>query len=367
MKIPYLNLLPMHREIADDSKVSFEKVFNHNVFILGEEHDLFEREFADYCGTNHAVGCANGLDALYLILRAMEIGKGDEVIVPSNTFIATALAVSNVGAVPVFVEPASNSFNIDPMRIEEKITARTKAIMAVHLYGRPADMDTIMGIADKHELKVIEDAAQAHGAMYKNRKTGSLGDVAAFSFYPTKNLGAMGDAGIVTTSDAKLAERIIMLRNYGSKEKYVHELQGTNSRLDELQASLLRVKLKHIDRWNEVRKIIARRYVDEINNPLISLPMPSDETFDCVWHIFAVMCKYRDRLKEYLDEKGIGTMCHYPIPIHLQKAYTQLGIPRGALPQAEEISACELSIPLYYGMSDDDVGYVIDVINGFRG
>ena len=367
MKIPYLDLQPMHREVRAELDEAFSSVVQKSQFIQGEEVASFEREFADFCGTEHAVGCGNGLDALYLILRAMEIGKGDEVIVPSNTFIATALAVTYAGAKPVFAEPAGNSFNIDPKGIEALITDKTKAIIPVHLYGRPAEMDEINAIAKKRGVRVIEDAAQAHGAAYKGRRAGSLGDAAGFSFYPGKNLGALGDAGAVTTNDADLAKRIRMLGNYGSEKKYVHELQGQNSRLDELQAAMLRIKLRNLDRWNAERETIARRYLDEIKNPLITLPPPCDGTYRTVWHIFAVLCNRRDKLQDHLSSRDIDTIIHYPTPMHLQKAYEDLGIPKGALPKAEEIAESELSIPLYYGMTDDAVGRVVDALNEFSG
>ena len=365
MNVNFVDLRPMHDELADELSGAFKNVVQKSTFILGEECTLFEQEFADYCGVDHTIGFGNGLDALYWLLRAMGIGVGDEVIVPSNTFIATAFAVTHVGATPVFVESVGNSFNIDPARIEEKITANTKAVMAVHLYGRPADMDEIMTIARKYNLKVIEDAAQAQGAEYKGRKVGSLGDAAAFSFFPAKNLGALGDAGAVTTNDSELAEKVAMIRNNGSKHKYIHEIQGGNSRLDELQSALLRIKLKHLDRWNDQRKTVARRYLDEIKNPLITLPVPNDENFKSVWHIFAVMCNERDKLQKYLVKNDIITLCHYPIPMHLQGAYASLNIPKGSLPKAEEISACQPSLPLYYGISSDKVGYVINKINEF--
>lgn len=365
MKIPYLDLHPMHDEVYNELRETFDRVLQQSMFIQGEELQLFEQEFAEYCGTKFAVGCGNGLDALYLILKAMGIGKGDEVIVPSNTFIATALSVTYTGADPIFVEPAGNSFNIDPDRIEEKITSRTKAIIPVHLYGRPANMDPIVETASKYNLKVIEDAAQAHGATYKGHRAGSIGDAAGFSFYPGKNLGALGDAGMVTTNDPELAEKLRMLTNYGSKVKYVHEIQGNNSRLDELQAAMLRIKLRRLERWNAERMMIAQRYLDEINNPLITLPMRNDDDYISVWHIFAVMCEQRDKLRDYLNEKGIGTNCHYPIPMHLQGAYKGLGMPNGTLPKAEQISEQELSIPLYYGMADEVVGYAIEAINCF--
>lgn len=365
MNIPYLNLVPTHNEIADELNATFQKVLSNNLFISGKECELFEQEFANYCGTKYAVGLGNGLDALFYILRAMDIGAGDEVIIPSHTFIATALAVTYAGATPVLVETQSDSFNIDPREIEAKITSKTKAIMPVHLYGRAAAMDEIMEIAGRHGIKVIEDAAQAQGAYYKGRKAGTLGDVAAFSFYPTKNLGALGDAGMITTNDHDLAEKIAMLRNYGSKKKYVHELKGGNSRLDELQSALLRVKLHHLDRWNEERELIASRYLSEINNPKVTLPLPSDDIYKCVWHVFAVMCEERDKLDEYLNKNGIGTNCHYPTAMHLQGAYLDLGIPKGALPIAEKAASCGLSLPLYYGLTQDNVQYIIDAVNAF--
>ncbi len=365
MNIPYCSFETMHNELNAEMHDKFDQVYSNNYFIMGKELEAFEKEFADYCGVKYAVGCGNGLDALMLILRALEIGEGDEVIVPSNTYIATALAVSYVGATPVFVEPDDNTFTIDPLKIEEKITSKTKAIMAVHLYGRVCDMDTINTIADKYNLKVVEDSAQAHGAEYKGKRTGGLGIASGFSFYPGKNLGALGDGGAVTTNDEQLAERVRILRNYGSKVKYYNEYQGVNSRLDEMQAGFLRVKLPHLDKWNKERNRIADIFLQNINNPLIKLPLSSDEEYYTVWHIFPVICKQRDKLAEYLKENGIGTLCHYPVPMHLQNAYKELGISKGELPIAEMISEQELSIPLYYGMTDHEINYIIEVINKF--
>lgn len=367
MNIPYSSFAPAHNEISEQMHEKFSEVFGRNYFIMGRELEAFEQEFADYCGAKHAIGVGNGLDALYLVLRALEIGKGDEVIVPSNTYIATALAVSYAGATPVFVEPDISTCTIDPALIESRITDRTKAIMAVHLYGRTCEMDEINAIAEKHGLKVIEDAAQAHGALYKGVKTGSLGAAAGFSFYPGKNLGALGDGGAVVTNDDTIAERVRMLRNYGSSVKYQHDLQGTNSRLDEMQAGFLRVKLPHLDKWNTGRRRIADMYLAGVKNPLITLPAPSDEDHYTVWHVFPIFCENRDGLAEFLREKGVGTLSHYPIPMHLQKAYAELGIPKGALPLAEQISATELSIPLYYGMTDEEINYIIDALNSFKG
>ncbi len=366
MKIPYLDLGAMHNELKQDLTSAFERVLNANDFILGNEVKAFEADFADYCGTKYAIGCGNGLDALYLILKAMGIGAGDEVIVPSNTYIATALAVSYVGATPVFVEPTLDTFNINPDRIEEAITANTKAIMAVNLYGRMADLDKIKEIADKHGLKLIEDSAQAHGAKYKGHKSGYYSDAAGFSFYPGKNLGALGDAGAIVTNDDELADKLYCLRNYGSKVKYEHIMQGTNSRLDELQAAFLHAKLKDLDKWNTERNRIAQRLINEIHNPLIVMPQPCDENHYNVWHIFAVLCDKRAELEKYLNDKGIGTNKHYPKPMHMQGAYKNLGFEQGAFPIAEKISACELSIPVYYGMTDEQVDYLIDALNGFE-
>ena len=362
MKIPFVSFNAMHNEIKDEIQDAFKRVYEKNWFIQGTECELFEKEFAEYCGAEYAVGCGNGLDALYLVLRAYGIGEGDEVIVPSNTYIATALAVSYTGAVPVFAEPSMETYNIDPELIEVTITAKTRAIMAVHLYGQPADMDSIREIAARHDLKVIEDSAQAHGATYKGQRTGSIGDAAGFSFYPGKNLGALGDAGAVTSNDKDLIDKVRALGNYGSDYKYHHIYKGNNSRLDEVQAAFLRVKLKNLDRWNSDRVKTAERYLKEIDNPQIKLPVVRENNTH-VYHIFAIRCDRRDELEKYLAEKGIGTNKHYPIPMHLQGAYKELGFGEGDFPNAEEISSTELSIPMYYGMTDDEIGYVIDSLN----
>ena len=297
-------------------------------------------------------------------LKALGVGAGDEVIVPSNTFIATALAVTYVGATPVFVEPDIRTFNIDPARIEEKITAKTKAIMPVHLYGQACDMDPIMRIAKAYHLYVVEDCAQAHGATYKGQHIGSFGHAAGFSFYPGKNLGALGDAGAVLTNDSALAEHVRALGNYGSDYKYHHIYKGNNSRLDEMQAAFLLAKLPHLDKMNAERRRVAKCYLEGIHHPEVILPWVMPDTVP-VWHIFAVRCKHRDALEAHLNECGIGTNKHYPIPMHMQKCYADLGIAPGTLPIAEEISATELSIPMYYGMTDDQIQYVIDRINDF--
>lgn len=366
MKIPFATFEPMHREIRNELDAAYERVMNRSYFIQGEECKKFEEEYSAYIGTKYCIGVGTGLDAIYLILRAMEIGNGDEVIVPSNTFIATALAVSYAGATPVFVEPLLDTYNIDVNRIEEKITKRTKAIIAVHLQGRAADMDPINKIAQKYNLKVIEDAAQAHGAKYKGKKVGALSDAAAFSFYPGKNLGALGDGGCVTTNNKELAEKIRALGNYGSDYKYHHIYKGTNSRLDEMQAAFLRTKLPYLDKWNDARRGIAQRYLKEIVNPLIKLPMETSAESEHIYHVFVIRCKKRDELEKYLNENGIGTVKHYPTPIHMQEAYKEMGIKQGELPIAEEISRTVLSIPMYYGMSFEQIQFVIDVINEFH-
>ena len=365
MRIPYLRLDIMHNELKKELTDKFELVLERNNYIMGEELEQFEKEFAEFCGVKHAIGCGNGLDALVIALRALKIGTGDEVIVPSNTYIATALAVSHVGATPVFVEPDIRTFNIDPFLIEEKITPKTKAIMPVHLYGRPADMGAINKIAKKYGLKVVEDCAQAHGAKYKGQLIGTFGDVSGFSFYPGKNLGALGDAGAVVTNNDEIAKNIKMLRNYGSQYKYVHEVVGYNTRLDELQAAFLTVKLQHLNMWNKERDRIANKYIANIKNEKIVLPLPSNEEYQNVWHIFAVITEDRDLLEKYLATKGIGTIKHYPTPMHLQGAYKDLGLKKGDLPIAEKISKCELSIPLYYGMTEKEIDYTIDALNAY--
>lgn len=366
MNVPFATFKPMHNEIIEELNSAYEKVLDKSNFIQGNECKKFEEEFAEYCGVKYCVGVATGLDALMLILKAMNIGECDEVIVPSNTYIATALAVSYTGAKPVFVEPEIETFNIDASKIEEKITNSTKAIIAVHLQGRTADMDAINAIAKKHNLKVIEDAAQAHGAKYKGKKAGSLGDAAGFSFYPGKNLGALGDGGCVTTNDKSLADKVRALGNYGSDYKYHHIYKGVNSRLDEIQAAFLRVKLPNLDKWNEDRRATAKKYFDGIKNPLIKLPLKSTNEFEHIYHVFVIRCDKRDELERYLNDNGIGTVKHYPIPMHEQECYKDLGIKHDELPIAEEISRTVLSIPMYYGMTDEEVNYVIDMINKFK-
>lgn len=365
MKIPFVSFLPMERELDVELRSAFDRVFTRSWYIEGAEDETFETVFAEYCGTQCCVGVGNGLDALMLILKALGIGAGDEVIVPSNTYIATALAVTYVGATPIFVEPKIETFNIDPERIESTITEKTKAIMPVHLYGQACDMDPIITIARKYGLKVVEDCAQAHGATYKEKKVGTFGDAAGFSFYPGKNLGALGDAGAVVTNDKDLADKVRALGNYGSDYKYHHIYKGNNSRLDELQAAFLVAKLPHLERMNEERRRIADRYLSEIKNSKIKLPMV-EKNMVPVWHIFGIRCNERETLEKYLNDAGIATNKHYPIPMHLQKCYKDLGFKEGDFPIAEEISKTELSIPMYYGMTEEEIGYVIDAINSFN-
>lgn len=366
MKVPFATFVPMHNEIRKDLDVAYNKVIDNSYFIQGEECQKFEEEYAAYCGTKYCVGVATGLDAIYLILRALDIKVGDEVIVPSNTYIATALAVSFTGATPIFVEPTIETYNIDVTRIEEKITAKTKAIIAVHLQGRAADMDAVNVIAKKHNLYVLEDAAQGHGAKYKGKKVGALSDAAAWSFYPGKNLGALGDGGCITTNNKEIADKVRALGNYGSDYKYHHIYKGTNSRLDELQAAFLRVKLPHLDKWNEARRDVAKKYLEGIKNPLIKLPLATSDEYEHIYHVFVIRCDRRDELEKYLADNGIGTVKHYPIPMHMQKAYEDLHIAKGTMPIAEEISRTVLSIPMYYGMTDEEVEYVIDKLNEFK-
>ena len=365
MKVPFVSFRPLEKELNAELHEAFERVLSNSWYIEGREDEAFEKAFADYCGTKYAIGCGNGLDSLMLSMKALGIGPGDEVIVPSNTFIATALAVTYTGATPVFVESDIRTYDIDPAKIEEKINNNTKAIVAVHLYGQPCDMDSIVALAKKHGLSLIEDCAQAHGARYKGRRIGSFGDAAGFSFYPGKNLGALGDAGAVTTNNKELADKVRALGNYGSDYKYHHIYQGNNSRLDELQAAFLSAKLVSLDKVNENRRETARKYLEDIKNPNIILPYVNPNT-EPVWHIFAIRCKRRDELKAWLEENGIGTNEHYPIPMHLQECYKDLGYKPGDFPIAEEISATELSIPMYYGMTDDEVHYVVDKINAFQ-
>ncbi|MBW6512465.1 MAG: DegT/DnrJ/EryC1/StrS family aminotransferase [Desulfuromonadaceae bacterium] len=361
MNVPFLDLKGTYAELQTELDAAHQRVMESGWYVLGQEVEAFEDEFAAYCGTKFCIGVGNGLDALHLILRGYDIGRGDEVIVPTNTYIATWLAVSYAGATPVPVEPDLTTCNLDPRFLEAAITPQTKAIIAVHLYGQPAAMDAINAIASHHRLKVIEDAAQAHGARYNGCRTGNLGDAAGFSFYPGKNLGAFGDGGAITTNDDTLAERVRTLRNYGSKVKYYNEIKGYNSRLDELQAAFLRVKLNHLDEWNQRRGEIARRYLTELEGlPGLSLPHVTTATKP-VWHLFVVQSCKRDALQKYLNSNGIQTMIHYPIPPHLSEAYAKEFRP-DQFPVAEQLAATVLSLPMGPHLSLAVADRVIEVV-----
>lgn len=365
MKIPFVSFKPMETELDKDLRAAFERVYNRSWYIRGVENEAFEKAFAAYSDNKYCIGVGNGLDALVMALKGLGVGVGDEVIVPSNTYIATALAVTYVGATSILVEPDIRTFNIDSGKIENIITEKTKAIMPVHLYGQACDMDSIMKIANKNNLCVVEDCAQAHGATYKGQKIGTFGDAAGFSFYPGKNLGALGDAGATITNNKALADKIRAYGNYGSDYKYHNIYKGSNSRLDEMQAAFLMAKLPYLEKMNAERRRIAMMYLEGIKNKEVVLPFVPDYTVP-VWHIFGIRCKRREELENFLNDKGIGTNKHYPIPIHLQNCYKDLGFREGDFPIAEEISKTELSIPLYYGMTNAEVQYVIEAINEFK-
>jgi dTDP-4-amino-4,6-dideoxygalactose transaminase len=358
MTIPFLDLLAGYREIQTEIESAVLASLRSGWYIGGQDVEDFEQEFATFTETRFSVGVANGLDALRLSLIAMGIGAGDEVIVPSNTFIATWLAVSQCGAVPIPVEPVESTYTLDPDRIEAAITPRTRAIIPVHLYGQSADLDPILAIARRHGLRVLEDAAQAQGARYKGKRIGGHGDAVAWSFYPGKNLGALGDAGAVTTNDPEIADRVRALRNYGSRSKYVNEIRGYNSRLDPVQAAVLRVKLKYLDEWNARRTRIAAHYAAELAGTGVVLPTVP-EWAEPVWHLYVVQHPRRDALKEFLQNAGIGTLIHYPIPPHLQQAYEELGYKAGSFPIAESMAAKVLSLPMGPQMQDASVDAVI--------
>jgi dTDP-4-amino-4,6-dideoxygalactose transaminase len=360
-EVPFLELGQTYIEIKEELDEAYQRVMNSGWYILGDEVAAFEREFAAYCGTKHCIGVGNGLEALQVILRSYGIGPGDEVIVPANTYIATCLAVSNSGASIVPVEPNERSFNLDPRLIEKAISAKTKAVLPVHLYGQAAEMDAINDVARKHGLKIIEDAAQAHGASYRGRKAGGLGDAAGWSFYPTKNLGAYGDAGAVTTDDDELAERVRLLRNYGSRGKYYNTEKGINSRLDELQAALLRVRLKHLDEWNARRTAIAETYLNELECARLLLPLVA-EGAEPVWHLFVIRSNMRDTLQRQLKDAGVNTLVHYPVPPHLQEAYNDLRAPAGTFPITEAIHREVLSLPIGPQLTESDQSRVVQAV-----
>ncbi len=360
--IKFLDLKKLNERFEPEFEDKFNNLLKSGTYLLGNENANFLNKFAQFCGTKFAVGVGNGYDAIKLILKAYNFCEDDEIIVPANTFIATILAVSEVGCKPVLVEPDIDTYNINPDLIEEKITTKTKAIIAVHLYGQTAEMDKIQQLAKKHKLKVIEDSAQAHGAIYNGKRVGNLGDASAFSFYPSKNLGCLGDGGAVTTNDEELYHKIIALANYGSDKKYHHIYKGVNSRLDELQAGILDVKLKHLDSDNVKRREIAKFYLENIKNEKIILPKVHNENSH-VWHIFAIRTSNRDALKSFFEERGIQTLIHYPIPPHKQGAYTEFV--KISYPVTEEIHKTILSLPISPVMTKEEVKSVVEAINEY--
>ena len=361
--IPFLDLKAINARYKDEIKARIDGVLDSGWYLLGEQNKKFESNFAAYCGAKYCVGCANGLDALRLIIKAYGFGKGDEIIAPANTYIASILAITDNGCSPVLVEPDLDTYNINPDLIEAKITDKTKAILVVHLYGQAVKMDKIWALAKKYNLKIIEDSAQAHGAYYNDKRVGSLGDASGFSFYPGKNLGALGDGGAVTTNDEELAQKIRALANYGSHKKYENIYQGLNSRLDEIQAAVLDVKLKYLDSDNAKRKEIAQYYLQNIKNPLISLPQTYSENSH-VWHLFVVRVKDRARFQNYLNDNGIQTIIHYPIPPHKQECYKELN--HLSFKITEQIHSEIISIPISPVMSDSQIQKVVEVVNEFK-
>lgn len=365
-KIPCLDLGGQHRQVKDEIFAAFEKVYEKTAFSGGPFVAEFEKAFADYCETPYAVGVSNGTTALHLAMLAMGIGAGDEVILPANTFIATAWGVSHAGATPVFVDCDPNTWEIDVTKIEEKISPRTKAIIGVHLYGQPFDIDAVAGICKKHNLLFIEDAAQAQGARYKGKPAGGFGEMACFSFYPGKNLGACGEAGGITTNYEKYAKHLQSLRNHGCVERYYHDEIGYNYRMGGLEGASLSVKLKYLQGWNDRRRAIASRYLSEIKNPAIKMQSQPDWA-DSVFHLFVVTTEDKDGFVKYLAENNINAAFHYPVPCHLQKAYAHLGYKQGDFPNSEYLAAHCVSLPMYAELTDSDVDYVLNVVNQYAG
>ncbi|KAA3658949.1 MAG: DegT/DnrJ/EryC1/StrS family aminotransferase [Calditrichaeota bacterium] len=364
MNVPFVDLVSQYQGLKDQIVPALENIMGKAQFIMGQDMRLFEQEFATYCTTEYAISVDSGTSALELTLRAFNIGAGDEVITVANTFIATTLAISATGAKPVLVDINPETYNIDATKIEAAITRRTRAIMPVHLYGQPADMDAITKIARNHDLLVIEDACQAHGAQYKGRLTGSLGDAAAFSFYPGKNLGAYGDGGAVVTNNAKVAERLTLLRDYGQKQKYQHLIKGYNRRLDTLQAAVLRAKLPHLNDWNSARRQCAARYNEELKDSDVVLPVDADFA-ESVYHLYVIRVQKRDQLLAHLQSKGVSAGIHYPIPIHMQPAYEDLGYQKGDFPITEKFADEIISLPMYAELGKDQITYVVSTINEF--
>lgn len=364
--VPFLALTPAHAELGSEIEAAVTRVLRSGWYVGGPENTTFEANFAHYCGAAHAVGVANGLDALHLVLRALNVGPGDEVIVASNSYVATLLAVSMAGATPVMVEPDPATSNLDPARVEAAISPRTKVLLPTHLYGQPADIAPLAEIARRHGLRLVEDAAQAHGARYRDVRIGAHGDAVCWSFYPSKNLGAAGDAGAVTSNDAALAERVRILGNYGSAVRYVNEVQGVNSRLDPLQSAILNVKLSHLDAWNARRTRIAARYLEALQDCDLGLPHVPDWATP-VWHLFVVHTPHRNALRAALAAEGIATQIHYPIPPHRQDAYAELGLGEGSFPIAERLAAETLSLPMGPHMSDEHVERVVASVQRWAG
>lgn len=365
MKVPFSVLDRQYQKYQKEYEEKALKVLRKGWYILGEEVKNFEKEYSEFIGTDYCLGIDNGLNALVLAFRALNIGKSDEVIVQGNTFIATIMGITINGATPIFVEPNIYD-NIDVNKIEEKITDKTKAICVVHFYGQATEMDKVLELCKKYNLKLVEDCAQAHEAEYKGKRVGSFGDVGCFSFYPGKNLGCFGDGGAITTNNKEIYNRIKMLRSYGSEKKYHHVEVGYNARLDELQAGLLRVKLSHLTELTEERRKIATRYLNEIKNPLIQLPKIADNCSH-VWHLFVIKTENRNKFQKYLEDNGIGTVIHYPIPSHLAKAYEYLGYKKGDFPITEKYAEQVLSLPIFNEMKKEEIDYVIEIVNKYRG
>ncbi len=351
-------------EYQDEFEEAALRVLRSGWYIMGKELSSFEEQFADYVGAKYCVGLASGLDALWMAFRILGIGKGDEVIVQGNTYIASVMGITINGATPVFVEP-DEYFNIDASKIEEKITSKTKAVLVVHLYGQASQMDKIVDICKKHNLRLVEDCAQSHGSAFKGKVTGTFGDIGCFSFYPSKNIGAFGDGGAIVTDDEEIAKEMRIYRNYGSEKRYYNKVVGTNSRLDEIQAALLKVRLKHAVQMNEEKQAVAAEYDKRISNPGIVLPRVR-EGADHIYHQYVIRCKKRDELIAYLKEKGISTIIHYPIPPHLSQAYEYLGFKKGDLPITEACADEVLSIPMFNGITEEEIGYVVDALNDFK-
>jgi len=365
IQVPFVDMHGQYQQIRDEIAGALTDVLESAWFILGQNVAAFEEEFATYCQTQYGIGVGSGTEALHLALLACDVGAGDEVITVSNTFIATALAIDYTGATPVFVDIDPLTYTLDVGQIEARISARTKAIVPVHLYGQPADMQPIMALAEKHGLWVIEDACQAHGAKYRGKKVGSWGHLACFSFYPSKNLGAYGDGGMIVTNDAALAEKARLLRNYGQVEKYHHRLKGFNSRLDEIQAAILRVKLKHLDQWNEARYTIAQRYTQQIESPHVRCPSEGTAR-QHAYHLYVVRSQHRDQLRHWLKSQGVETLIHYPVPIHLQQAYRSTGLHPGSLPITEQCCDEVLSLPMFPELDKYQIAQVVQAINDFQ-